>query len=76
MDRVYPKGIMVGKIVTVEENSGSLFKEISVAPAVDFSKLEEVFVVTSSVVSGQGEPTAQKGGSKPSVALTVKERKS
>lgn len=48
MDRVYPKGLKVGRISAVEESGGALFKEISVSPAVDFSKLEEVLVVTTS----------------------------
>jgi rod shape-determining protein MreC len=47
MDRVYPKGLTIGRISAVDESGGALFKEISLSPAVDFSKLEEVFVVSA-----------------------------
>jgi rod shape-determining protein MreC len=57
MDRVYPKGINVGRISAIEESGGALFKEISVLPAVDFSKLEEVFVVAVSAQSSVPENT-------------------
>ncbi len=43
---VYPKGIVVGEIVAVDRQSGALFQEATVAPSVDFSRLEEVLVVT------------------------------
>jgi rod shape-determining protein MreC len=43
---VYPKGIMVGKVVALDSRSGALFKEAIVEPSVDFSQLEEVLVVT------------------------------
>ena len=42
---VFPKGIPVGEILSVEDNSGKLFKDIEIRPAVDFSKLEEVLVI-------------------------------
>jgi rod shape-determining protein MreC len=42
---VFPKGLPVGKIVRVVDIPGDLFKEIQVAPVVDFSKLEEVLVI-------------------------------
>ena len=41
---IFPKGLPVGRILTVEEVSGELFKKIEIKPAVDFSKLEEVLV--------------------------------
>jgi rod shape-determining protein MreC len=43
---VYPKGIMIGRVVGVEGRSGALFQEAIVEPSVDFSRLEEVLVVT------------------------------
>jgi rod shape-determining protein MreC len=42
---VFPKGLPLGKIISVRKSSGSLFKDIDVQPLVDFSKLEEVLVV-------------------------------
>ena len=45
LGRVFPKGLPVGTISNVKEGDGTLFKEIEVTPAVDFSKLEEVLVI-------------------------------
>jgi rod shape-determining protein MreC len=44
IDTIYPKGLVVGKIETVEKN-GPAFKRIVVKPAVDFSQIEEVLIV-------------------------------
>lgn len=43
---VYPKGVLVGKVVAVDKQSGALFQEATVEPSVDFSRLEEVLVVS------------------------------
>jgi rod shape-determining protein MreC len=43
LDRIYPKGLPVGTVVTVG-NSG-IYKDIVVKPAVDLSRLEMVLVV-------------------------------
>ncbi|SQC02646.1 rod shape-determining protein MreC [Clostridium tetanomorphum] len=42
---LYPKGIRIGKVIDVEEDKGKVMKNAVVQPYVDFSKLEEVFVV-------------------------------
>ncbi len=42
---VFPKGLPVGEVLNVEDFSGKLFKDITMRPAVDFSKLEEVLVI-------------------------------
>lgn len=42
---VFPKGLPVGKVVRVEREEYGLFQAIQVAPAVDFSRLEEVLVL-------------------------------
>jgi len=44
IDTIYPKGLVVGKVETVEKN-GPAFKRIVVKPAVDFSQIEEVLIV-------------------------------
>jgi rod shape-determining protein MreC len=46
IDGIYPKGFVIGRIETVEKN-GPSYRRILVKPAVDFSSLEEVLVVTS-----------------------------
>jgi rod shape-determining protein MreC len=44
IDTIYPKGLVIGKVETVEKN-GPAFKRIVVKPAVDFSQIEEVLIV-------------------------------
>ncbi len=46
MDGIYPKGFVIGTVDVVERGPGS-FHKISVRPAVDFSRLEDVLVVTT-----------------------------
>ena len=46
IDGIYPKGFVIGTVIAVERGSGT-FHRISVRPAVDFTRLEEVLVVTS-----------------------------
>ncbi len=41
----FPPAIRIGVVVSVTEQPGNLFKKIEVENAVDFAKLEEVFVV-------------------------------
>jgi rod shape-determining protein MreC len=42
---VYPKGLRVGEVVSLEDPGGSLIQVASVRPAVDFGRLEQVFVM-------------------------------
>jgi rod shape-determining protein MreC len=42
---VYPKGLRLGEIVGLEDPGGSLVQVASVEPAVDFGRLEQVFVM-------------------------------
>ena len=43
-DRIYPKGIPVGRIVSSEKGE-MVHRNIEVEPFVDFSRVEEVMVV-------------------------------
>ncbi len=45
LDGVYPKGVLIGKVVASEEDTNSLFHRITVAPAVDVNRLEYVYVL-------------------------------
>jgi rod shape-determining protein MreC len=49
IDGIYPKGIIIGRVETVEKN-GSSYKRIVVRPAVDFRALEEVLIVLTPTV--------------------------
>ncbi len=43
---VYPKGLMLGRVSQVEVGSYGLFQRVNVTPSVDFSRLEELLVLT------------------------------
>lgn len=60
MDRVFPKGLVVGTISDVNVQTGGLFQTVEVKPAVDFSRLEEVLVVLLSAEPAPTQP--QKKG--------------
>lgn len=42
---IFPKGIKIGRVVGVEKEKHALFQDVLIRPEVDFTKLEEVFVV-------------------------------
>jgi rod shape-determining protein MreC len=46
IDQVYPKGFVIGTVEAITRGSGS-YHQITVRPAVDFARLEEVLVVTT-----------------------------
>jgi len=57
IDGIYPKGFVIGTIEQVERGSAG-YHQITVRPAVDFRRLEEVLVVRTTVVrEGPEAPT-------------------
>lgn len=58
-DRVFPPGIEVGYIRSLEERQRGVYYELQVVPAVNFSSLDEVLVVVGIV--GAEEQDAQAG---------------
>jgi rod shape-determining protein MreC len=50
IDGIYPKGFVIGHVAIVEKN-GPAYRRILVKPAVDFSSLEQVLVVTTPVAA-------------------------
>jgi|DewCreStandDraft_2_1066082.scaffolds.fasta_scaffold01655_17 rod shape-determining protein MreC len=44
---VFPRGLVVGTVVSVSRPVGALFQEAQVRPAADLSRLEEVLVIVS-----------------------------
>ena len=60
LDGIYPKGFVVGQIESVERDSGA-FGGIALRPAVDFSSLETVLVVTAPSRSWGSDPVAGTG---------------
>ncbi len=51
LDQVFPKGLPVGTVVEVSD--GNIYRNITVKPAVDLSRVEEVLVVLKPQVSQQ-----------------------
>ena len=45
MGGIFPKGLPVGRVVRVERGNRGLFQRAEVEPAVEFNRLEEVFVI-------------------------------
>jgi rod shape-determining protein MreC len=62
MGGVFPKGIPIGRITTVERRSGALFQDATLQPTVDLSRLEEVLILTS---PPPGEGFEAASGSQP-----------
>jgi len=48
IDTIYPKGLTIGRVESVEK-SGGAYRRIIVRPAVDFSSLEQVLVVLEAI---------------------------
>jgi rod shape-determining protein MreC len=59
IDKVYPKGFLIGTVETVSHGLGS-YHDITVRPSVDFSRLEEVLVVTTPPPAITAEQIAQE----------------
>jgi len=49
MGGVFPKGLLIGQIKSVDRQDGGLFLKINVIPYTDLSKLEEVLVLSSEI---------------------------
>jgi rod shape-determining protein MreC len=62
IDRIYPKGFVIGTVDVVDRGPGT-YHEITVRPAVDFSRLEEVLVVLTPPAGRTAETAAPPRGS-------------
>jgi rod shape-determining protein MreC len=79
LDSVYPKGLRIGKVNELRDPKGSLIQTAIIQPAVDFGRLEQVFVMfhrgptmellygggpqATPAVSAEGGPAAAAAGS-------------
>ena len=52
IDGLYPRGIPLGVVAEVQEG-GQLFHRIVVAPAVDFGRLDQVYLLDYLAVPGE-----------------------
>jgi rod shape-determining protein MreC len=60
IDGVYPRGIPIGTIASVEPG-GQLFHRINVAPAVDFGTLDQVYLLEYQAVPQTLKETSPSG---------------
>ena len=51
----FPKGLAIGTITRVDKTEGDLFQSAEIMPEVDFSRLEEVLVITAVSLPTEGE---------------------
>ncbi len=58
----FPKGLVIGSVTRVDKNSYGFFQKVEVTPAVDFKKLEEVFIIleTNSLLDQESVREARK----------------
>jgi rod shape-determining protein MreC len=49
MGGIFPKGILVGDVVSVSKKTYGIFQEALVQPTVDLGRLEEVYIITKRV---------------------------
>jgi rod shape-determining protein MreC len=54
MGGVFPKGIIIGEIVSVSKKRYGIFQEAIVKPVVDYGRLEEVYIITKSTTENTG----------------------
>lgn len=45
-DGIFPRELIIGTVTSVESARRGLFQQVTLEPAVDFSRLEEVFIIT------------------------------
>ena len=62
---IYPKGILIGTVSGVVNAEGGLLKYAVITPTVDFSRLEEVMIITNVTnFAANSLPVAEKAGEK------------
>ena len=47
MGKIYPAGINIGRVSKIQYQEYELSMEVELAPAIDFSRLEYVFVINA-----------------------------
>lgn len=59
-DGVFPPGLLIGRVSATENDSGALFKAVTLQPAVDVGALEEVVVLVGQNLSaGEDKPNTE-----------------
>lgn len=61
---MYPKGVVIGEVISVNNAEGGLLKYAVIQPAVDFKHLEEVMVITNVANFSETALQEEKAGNK------------
>lgn len=56
LDGIYPKGLRIGRIQTVDRQGPGIFQDVRVVPSVNFETLEEVLVILRPAPGTRVEP--------------------
>lgn len=56
ISRFFPKNILIGTVVEISDDSTNFVKSAVIKPSVDFTKLEEVFVITNAISDNDYPP--------------------
>jgi rod shape-determining protein MreC len=54
LEGIFPKGLSMGDVTSVERKEYGLFQKVEVTPSAHFSCLEEVLVILSPAGGGEG----------------------
>jgi rod shape-determining protein MreC len=60
---LFPRGIPIGRVRTIDDRGSALFSFAQLAPAVDFARIDEVLLVTGDVTRDVAGAFASEGGS-------------
>lgn len=58
-DGIFPKGLPIGRVITVDKRGKGLFQYAEVQPRVDFERLEEVLITRGTVTAADSLPPAE-----------------
>lgn len=63
---IFPKGLCLGRVKSVDDSPYKLFKDVKVVPAVNFNKLEEVLIILNKnfIPLGKGRTQMTEGSSR------------
>jgi len=76
LDGVYPRGIPIGVVASVDSRGSGMFRSIEVTPTVDFSLIDYVLVITSNQPLGTSAiRPLSKGGNSNAMEGGLAERK-
>ena len=62
LGKLFPKGLMVGRVSRVSVPQSGLFSKVEIKPAADLHRIEEVFILFSGIVGDVADSSDSAGG--------------